>query len=914
MPPTSPNTKTSGAGRSAQHKRARLQAAIRRLEQGAALRGEERVALAEAYFRLAILPDTETQEAVEYLQKAISQDPFHPKLFFHLGRLLHHNGDYRGAMPEYRQALRLVPDSHRIFAHLALALLELGKGEKEIGRGLLEALQQGDATKLKENVTKLDALIETQNAKREGKPDAQDKHNRPAAAAAKTQGKAAGKDEAKQPATPCRWQGLWRVALVEHLSGPKLVAKQVDKHLATGTQAVSQQGRVAEYATALLFLMLSGETPKAVSRLAETAALKTDDEDPAVRLLHAAIALATIEEGAQFVEQAGREISANRLPPELACVLHYAKYGPDSESNLSAVESLRLLDSYPKAIQAGDCFRELRLAVLDGYARRAWRDEQFAQAKLLWRETIPLDPFRVSVAHNLALLAARTKAFDDYEPAWKRATELRYLHAAAAGDVEMLLEERRVMHLSFAQQSRQHYCSPNNSPDQQPTEEELKAWLADRDALEVWLREWDLYYLNSHLLFRSPVHLLGVPRDASEKTLADARDELLHQIASSLATRHWAGIQTFRQLAEELIAQAFARASETIERARDPFYEKEKSEADALAREAIDRGFLLHRMLGLLAETPSAKNLAVGCAVARRQFALPWKILQPICADRGIIERDLDLVAAFENSFINLVASAQPENKGESEAKAYSASLNECIEILPHRLELAVIKAQFLIKTQRHDDAYATLVAAYPAAQAVENEEQRSELSNNLVTLIDNAALLSLPEHVRNPDSREAAVATIAEGRKALKRFPRACGLRVFLASMLLQLGDAGQIKEANEMLEEGLTLAFTDEQKAEIGEMLGKAQTGAKTAGAMTEIKQLLEGATQRVNQALSELQSGASPGKVKQAREVINGALRDTRKAKDLAARAGLEEAERQAADFIEKLLGAQERLSKA
>ena len=100
----------------------------------------QRLALSEAYFRLAVLPGAEIEAAINLLRQAAAYDPYHPKLFFHLGRLLHQNGEPLAAVFEYRRALRLAPRSHRISVHLALALLDAGPEEREVTPRVLSAI------------------------------------------------------------------------------------------------------------------------------------------------------------------------------------------------------------------------------------------------------------------------------------------------------------------------------------------------------------------------------------------------------------------------------------------------------------------------------------------------------------------------------------------------------------------------------------------------------------------------------------------------------------------------------------------------------------------------------------------------------------------------------------------------------
>lgn len=937
-------------------KRARLNNAIEMLESYGDLRAHRRVALAEAYFRRALLPGASLEEAEADLQKAIDHDPYHPKFFFHLGRLLHRRNNGYGAAVEYARALKLAPGNHRVCVHLALALLDLDKNGKELGGALLKALVQGAAPALNEHLGKLDTLLEAYRTGDDGKKSAAKRE--PAAAAKNKAGKDQGagkyqKDgekkagaqkadaaKTKTPPVPCRWPGLWRVALVDHLSGPKLVAKQVDDLLVAGKNGDGHD-RVAEYAVACLFLLLSGEKPKAVGQMAEGAELKEHGDHPAVQLLRGAVALAMVETPAQFVESATKSVNEGALPLELVCLLHHARYGAESEKPLPVGEALRLLANYPAEWQAEGCFRELRLALLDGYARAAWRDEQFEHARLLWREAGAMAPHSVAIAHNLALLTARLKDSDEYPVAWQRAVELRYLLAAGAGDVQVALEERRVLHISFAQQSQQRYCE-SAKPNQEPKAQELEAWLGDREALDVWLREWDLYYLNSRLRFRSPLHLLGVPRDANKEAVEAARDALLNQLRKLLATQPWAGIKTFCQLAEQAVKEAAERVDDLVARNRDQYYEQEKADADALAREAIDRGFLIHRLISVprgpseklmekleeavksgKIQKPSkederelealnkqaARFIPVGCALAERLFALPWKLLRPLCTQ---IDPGVDLVRAFEFNFIALATVDKSEPANEREANARLAALEECRRVLPHSVELTLARVQLLLLAKRHHEAYTLAVETLPTVAA--DRKDAKTITQNLIVLLNNAAFAEfsqLPEHIREPKSREAAETTITKMRAIVERFPKAYRLRMTLAELMIQMSDSSHIKAAAELIEKGIALALNQEELEELKALLRKAGGQAKVAGVMTEIKQLLEGASERVNKAVEAVQSGGEPA-LARLREVVVQALKDVQRASQMAAKAGLSDAQEQADAFIAQLKELQKKVS--
>jgi Flp pilus assembly protein TadD len=900
-------------------KRAQLFEAIRLLEskdeavaaQSTLAQAHRRVALAEAYFRLAILRSTELQEAIVYLQRAIEHDPYHPKLFFHLGRLLHRGGDFRGAAQAYRQALRLAPTSHRTYAHLALALLELEDTGKTLGRVLLEALARGDEVKLQEHLAKVNNLLEAQRSGGEDKSGEEKKADeQPVTEKAKAQAQPGnGKTPSGAAASQSsRWSGVWRVALVDLLTGKSAARKkkEIDNQLAMGARRVEGEQGIAEYATACLFLLLGGELTadnlNNIAKLLDGKALKEHADHPAVRLAARTLALARMEEASSFVKSANEALEGREVPVELVCYLHYAKYGPDQLP--SVADGLELLNSYSESAKRNDCFTELRLATLDGYARRAWADEKFERAKLLWRETIPLDPNRIEVAHNLTLLAARTRSRDDYVAAWERAFELRYLHAAAAGNVRVLIEDRRTMHMSFAQQSEQLYANYSKATDErQRKQERLEAWLADRVAMETWLREWDLYYLNSRLRFRAPVHLLGVPRDATDDMIKDARDALHRQIDTLLRTQTWAGIKTFCELSDELVNHSAESASDLIKRTRDLYYEEEKAEADQLAKETIERGFLLHSLLSAIANKEEGADLSLGIEIARHLFAMPWRILQPICAARGLIDRDLDVIEIFANNFRQLILADTSEPANQREAERRLSLLDQCLLILPYEVAFHSRRCRYLIAARRTEEAYTAGLAALPLVDKVENKEQASVWRHNLTVHIDNAAFTELHARVSSPQTREEAERYVTEGRKVLEKFPRAGGFRHSLADILIQLGGAAQVQVAVQLLKTGLELALTEEQRLELSDLLGKADKQAQTAAVLDEIKKLLDDATQSVNEVIQELNQSQTVETRQKARDVVRRALANAEQARSLAARAHLAEAQAQAEKRVQQ-----------
>lgn len=835
-----------------------------------------RLALAEAEFRLAIAPGTEPAEAVELLRAAITHDPFQPKLYLHLGRLLHQSGKHLAALSEYRQAVQLAPSSRRAHLLLALALLELDKPEQDLGQTMIKALASGSGEDLRAAVTDLDALFDQRRPG--GTTKAASAKKRPRRALS---GDADGKPDAAKSTD------IWRVALVEQLSRPKPLRAQVAAHLGTGSAQAKNGGGVAEYAIACVLMLINGDSPGDVHKLARST-IAPHLDDPAVRLLDAAIGLVETDDPAEFVTTVTEHLENRVLPPELVCWLHFVKYGPNSA--LPVADTLRLLDAYPERVSTLDCFQELRLAVLDGHARKAWADERFDEAKLLWRETIPLDPYRVPVAVNLALLAARTKSVEEYGPSWERLVELLYLHAAGAGDVQLFLNDRKTLHLALSQHSRQRHCAPATA-NATPSDEEIANWLADTDALEVWLREWDLYYLNARLRFRSPTHLLGVPLDAPIDTLAAARDAFVSHVDTALRGQNWAGIGAFCDLAAAKANEAFDLAADLVERGRDLYHELEKAQADALADESLRRGLLLRSMMRVLVEYEAARHIQLGCSIARRQLSLPWDILQPICADRGLIGHDVDLVPIFEADLVSLAVHwDQPKPSSDHEWSRRLVALDECVAVLPHRLELRVLRCRLLNDVGRPADAYSAALEALELPMPSDELDPAHDLRSNLVDLIGAIGYTSIPEALRQPRDIACAERTLVAARDALQRFPHSGTLRVFFVDLLVQLGGEARMTEAVELLTAGIESALNHKQRVEFETQLASTRGAATTDAIRRQVKELAEPAINRVHEAVALHNENPGGEAVQATLEIVREAQKDVSDALTVAELAGL------------------------
>jgi hypothetical protein len=494
-----------------------------------------------------------------------------------------------------------------------------------------------------------------------------------------------------------------------------------------GRKLLERDG-VVGYATACLLMLVAGETPAAVRVLLTEAGLDRQPDNPVVAMLVAAVELAEIEDPARLVEEITRHVQVGSAPPELACWLHYARH---IEAPPQLLAAMRQLGAYPRSIATLDCFVELRIAILDSYARQAWTDKRYDAARLLWQEAGALDPHRVAVNANLALLAARTRAADEYGPAWERFAECLYLHSAAVGDIQRLLDDRLTLHLTLARQSAGRSRAAGRAL---PSESDLAAWMGEPDAVEVWLREWDLYYVNARLRFRSPWHLLGVPADADAAALEEARDAFVRHLDRAMAGLPWRGLSAFLTLARAATDEALRMALSGPGPAADPNHEAETARAEALTEDLLERVQLLRWLSRALARRRSATALALGGSVALRQFALPTGPLQRLCVERGLLEAGESLVDAFDNDLVEVTAAwDRPPPDGEKRGAERLAALDRCVTAAPHLIAVHAYRCQLLYRMGRHADAYAAAeeaVSLRPGGPSTEDAERhRADLA-----------------------------------------------------------------------------------------------------------------------------------------------------------------------------------------
>jgi len=895
---TEPKPDASQAAR----KREKILAAIQALEERP-MQVDTLIALGEAYFRLGTLPDAELTEAARALRQAAKYDPYSPKMPFHLGRVLWLSGDFPGAVRAFQETIKLAPQSQRAYLHLALALIEMEDAEREIGRAILDALSRGSDVDLLEQRGVLDEHMKNRE-KADGKPPAAQRRKKREGSGEKTDGE-------------LRWASARLVWIVDQLSRPAPNMRAVSRVF---NDLAGKNGGQTDAAIVSLLMLADADACGSVKALCAENHLLEGDTPPA-KMLAKALELSEVEDPAAFVEQAGKAVLAGSIPLALAGFIHYNRFGPKSE--LKAAEAVRLLERYPEQIQRDPFFTELRLAVLDGYAYSAYTAQRFRNAHLLWESARELDSNRVDVAHNLALVSTYLPSVDDYQRDWQRAIELRYQLAAALEDIETYSQDRIAIHQGFTRQSMTRHCDASAPLSTQ--DDAYPKFIADRTSIATWLEEWDLYYVNSRLQFRSPVHRLGVARDASPEEIEEARAALGKMIDASLSGKPWAGIKLFCELANERVKQAAELALDDLERGRDPYYNTEKSQAESLANEVLERSITLIKMLQyFLKELQEGRSLTGGemrlaADMVRSYMLFPRDFLHKLQLSKGITDEEHRLDEVVLNYITNILLAGSDQEESESASKERMNAFESLSPYLPDTPQIQVARIRMLSAAKEYRKAYDLSVKTILRINAMEHSaaegetEQEGEetpenlkaLKENLISSLDHFAVSSMNKDdaalVRNGARTMEDVQRLVKAlRKALIDFPRAEQIILALAMNLSHLGEDG-IKEAVALLEKASEQAFTEKSRLEMVKMLGNLRTEQKKAGPRAEAIRLVKGAVDSVQKLQNNTGGVQSQDDI---RAILEQAIADVERGIELAEEIGDNDLKKQAEGVLSQM----------
>lgn len=207
-----------------------LQEKINRLDKVKDIKVEHSEARAEAYFRLALHPDTPSQEAIANLKNAIRIDSANPKYPYHVARLYLLHGELEQAENWLRKSIVLCPTSHRLWIHISI-LQRVVYEERFIER---------DGYNKKDFIDRIDAIL-TKIKEGESQFSSKDLTFKPEPAErakpkAKQESKASDDNEQENPSndhdtfdfskvermdrnSKCRWSGVLDVEIENRLNG-----------------------------------------------------------------------------------------------------------------------------------------------------------------------------------------------------------------------------------------------------------------------------------------------------------------------------------------------------------------------------------------------------------------------------------------------------------------------------------------------------------------------------------------------------------------------------------------------------------------------------------------------------------------------------------------------------------------------
>jgi hypothetical protein len=749
-----------------------------------------RVAIAEAELRLALSPDTPGDEGITRLRRAIRHNPFHPVLHLHLGRLLHRSGLLRQAIAAYRDAIAIAPSGRRAYLLTSLALLDLGPDERLVGQAMLAASSRDSAADLAKALNDLDGLVST----RTSRSDDEGPIRRPPpilrpAAADQTIPSVAGFDPSN-----------WLIVLMEQLSRRRGSRSVLESHLAAGQRQARDGIGVPEYAIGCVLLLVAGHSPASVRQRADRGLPAGRQDHPAVALLELVLHLVEMVDANAFVRAVAHAVEERRLPADLAAWLHYLRQTP--EASLPA--AIDLLDLYPQNVAWESAFRELRVAILDRYAHEAYVDERLAEARVIWQEASTVDPLRVEIAFNLAILAARTRSAEHYRAAWERLAELMYLQAAGSRDVRCRLDDRTTLHRALSRQCEERHRKSVET--EELSDGEISAWVADADAVEVWLQQWDLYHLHARLRFQSAAHVLGVDRDGAPAAVAEARETMRRLVRVCFAGKRWAGARSYQDLVEARLDDAAAWMDA---RRADRHYDAELAEAENLLDEALRRVLMLRRLARFLNGSRTARQQVLRCKIASRLFTVPRSGLQRLCTQRGLIPRDTTLGEIFASDLqvaVDKATRLQPATGRE--LATWVTAARGASSAAPHLSGTWLWLCRLLARADRRQDAY---TAAVEAADSVESQSADENLAD-LAGIADDMGRREIPDRP-----------TPTELRAVVKRMPRSIPPRVALARLIVARGTADDRQAATEVLLTGWRMALTRRQRGVLEKVLAE-------------------------------------------------------------------------------------------
>jgi len=319
-------------------------------------------AVAEPGFRIAVHPDTPSDEAIALLRRSLQIDGANPKYAYHLARLHFVRGEPQLAGEWLRHAACLCPTSHRIWAHVSLLQRRLDPVYREDTRYEKEALRQrGEriVEAIRQGTDNFDpALIDfvppvSKAAKEEESRQARERPGGEAAGKPNGDAKADGQAKPTRPlpsanvrrmvdAGKCRWSGIIDLTVEQLLEGKPGESATMEKMLPLLEQvarhANQRRGGTAAFVILAVQWLVCGYPVTTVRRL--SADLDPAEDSAPRRLLDLVCSLFEAED--EVGAQLAAALEQGRIPPLLTALIHRRRFlSRPLEFRLGAHQSAR---------------------------------------------------------------------------------------------------------------------------------------------------------------------------------------------------------------------------------------------------------------------------------------------------------------------------------------------------------------------------------------------------------------------------------------------------------------------------------------------------------------------------------------------------------------------------------------------
>ncbi|WP_194891420.1 hypothetical protein [Catenulispora pinisilvae] len=359
-----------------------------RFTAGSPLPAAHAAALAEAYFRISVHPDTGPKRAIELLGHAHQLDPANPKYPYHLGRQYLRRGQPGSAIEWLQAAAARSPVNHRVRAHLSIAFRDLDAQRRDDAgyTGADRATGEKIAGEVRGGVDHYDPSAHATadlSGKSKPKPKPKPKTDADAkveakAADAKTDAEAAeaadGSQTSHQSATGadpepsatialirpgvCRWSGIHDVEAESRLRG-RATERTRDVLVAELETVAELAGRRpggrAAFTVLAVQWMVWGYPVATIRRLAERL---SPDDGPSARLLERVCGLFETDP-AELPGRLAECLAEGSVPDMLAALIHHRRLlwrplrFPDLGAHAAARESTEgEPDRHVKALEA----------------------------------------------------------------------------------------------------------------------------------------------------------------------------------------------------------------------------------------------------------------------------------------------------------------------------------------------------------------------------------------------------------------------------------------------------------------------------------------------------------------------------------------------------------------------------------